>query len=454
MGTLDFIDKQQLDLGTEIAQQPSTDFFDVVSASFESTTDNYIVGAGSRLNANFTSDRDKKYKSLTGRDIYNDALRFIDDKESVYNPRTGTLNKDSQQMREAVDKLIVEGRNNNIFGEEVVDTYLEINEKSKDKARASLDAYNKTSQGASETASTAGGLVGGLGASFIDPLNIATLPFGAGVSRGVLKTIFLEAGLNAGIEAASQPFVAQWQNEIGNEYGFTEAAENVAIAALFGGSIGGLTKGAQKSYAHFFSETSVKLKELGETEGALSAQVMERKAHLDQSDLTRITDDEIDINYKRHEDSMIEANDAILNERKINPENIKIADDEIMAIKPDKVEPAMRSTVERFQEPEQLPLPMQEKQLDQAEVHDVFEFNNEPIEANLKAQEELENLYNSQETVQRELEAFEEIEPIKVNDTEVKILGDTDADDLTINEINESIKADKEYIEALRVCGM
>jgi len=454
MSVLNFIDKQKLDLGTEIAEVPSTDFFDVVSASFESTTDNYIVGAGSRLNSNFINERDGTYKKQTGRDIYNDALNYVEDKESAFNPRTGTLNRDSQVMRDAVDKLIIEKRNNGEFIDESISTYFEINEQAKNKARKSLESYNKISRGAADTtATTAAGLIGGIGATFLDPLNLATLPFGAAGSAGILKTILVEAGINAGIEAASQPFVAEWQREIGNEYGFSEMAENVAIAGLFGGSIGGLVKGAQKSYGHFFSETSVRMKELGESDGAIAAQIMERKAHIDQSDLSRIVRDEVEINYKDVEASLIEANRAVLEEGKINPDNIRIKDQDIMNIDPQKVEPAMRSTVERYQEPEQLNLDTQAKQQDVVTAHEVFDFD-DAADANMKAQQELENLYNSPQRMQQEVDAFNELEAIKLDDQEIKILGDTELEDKTIAEILDEMKTSQDYVDALRTCGM
>lgn len=88
-------------------------------------------------------------------------------------------------------------------------------------------------------ASFAGAIAGGLQ----DPLNLA---FGLGSggaglvgrlgARAILKTALREAAINAGAEAISQPFVAQWQRELGQDYGFSEALQSVGFAAILGGS--------------------------------------------------------------------------------------------------------------------------------------------------------------------------------------------------------------------------
>lgn len=90
-----------------------------------------------------------------------------------------------------------------------------------------------------------GALVGGLGASFRDPVQVATLPFGggAGTARSaiarVAQTFMQEAALNAGIVAMMQPEVQAWRNQIGLESGVMPALENIGMAALFGGLLGG-----------------------------------------------------------------------------------------------------------------------------------------------------------------------------------------------------------------------
>lgn len=82
------------------------------------------------------------------------------------------------------------------------------------------------------------GLVGGAGASFTDPLNLGTLPFGGG-GRTILGVALREAGLNAAVEAGSQPFLAAERGEIGLDLTTDEALMNIGSAALFAGALGG-----------------------------------------------------------------------------------------------------------------------------------------------------------------------------------------------------------------------
>lgn len=96
---------------------------------------------------------------------------------------------------------------------------------------------------ASPFSRTTGGIVGGIGAEFLDPINIATLPAGAPARVGLLGTVLIEAGLNAGIEAADTPH----RNAIARRLGQKEntVLENAAMGALFGGVFAGAIKGGE-----------------------------------------------------------------------------------------------------------------------------------------------------------------------------------------------------------------
>jgi hypothetical protein len=90
-----------------------------------------------------------------------------------------------------------------------------------------------------------GGLAGGLAASFRDPVQVAGLLLGGGPGTARLaaarigQVALREAALNAGLVAVSQPSVQAWRNQVGLENGVVPALENVGMAALFGGVIGG-----------------------------------------------------------------------------------------------------------------------------------------------------------------------------------------------------------------------
>ena len=93
-----------------------------------------------------------------------------------------------------------------------------------------------------------GNFVGGFGAAVQDPINVATLAVatpkaiwmsGTLLSRAV-KMAGFTAGVSAGTEAAIQPFVYEFKEEIGSPYTFADAATNVLYAGIFGGVFGGL----------------------------------------------------------------------------------------------------------------------------------------------------------------------------------------------------------------------
>lgn len=83
-----------------------------------------------------------------------------------------------------------------------------------------------------------------------DPVTIGTLflgggPGGARTALGrVLATAGTEAAVNAGVEAAMQPWVQGWRAQAGLESGFDQAIANVAFAAGFGGVLGAGGRGA------------------------------------------------------------------------------------------------------------------------------------------------------------------------------------------------------------------
>ena len=88
-----------------------------------------------------------------------------------------------------------------------------------------------------------GGLIGGVGAELLDPLNLATLPVGAPARVGLLATAVIEAGINAAIEAVETPNRNAIAERLGQES--NSVLENAVRGALFGGAFGGAIKGAQ-----------------------------------------------------------------------------------------------------------------------------------------------------------------------------------------------------------------
>lgn len=87
----------------------------------------------------------------------------------------------------------------------------------------------------------AGSILGG----FTDPVTLATAPIG-GSSKTILGAFAKEALANAAVETALTPVFLQQERDFGNEAGLREGFENVALAGLTGGALGGSIKGGEK----------------------------------------------------------------------------------------------------------------------------------------------------------------------------------------------------------------
>lgn len=88
-----------------------------------------------------------------------------------------------------------------------------------------------------------GSLIGGIGAGSLDPVNVATLPLGAPGRLGFLRTVLVEGGINAGIEAAQTPGRNVTRAELGLEA--ESALQNAAMGFALGGAFAALGKGLE-----------------------------------------------------------------------------------------------------------------------------------------------------------------------------------------------------------------
>ncbi|PJF23513.1 MAG: hypothetical protein CUN56_00505 [Phototrophicales bacterium] len=87
-------------------------------------------------------------------------------------------------------------------------------------------------------------MLGGIGGAFTDPVNLATLPFGATAATSAFRAIGVEAALNAAIEAAESPFVMSFAKEAGVPYTVSDALKDIAFAGAGAGVITGALRGA------------------------------------------------------------------------------------------------------------------------------------------------------------------------------------------------------------------
>lgn len=90
-------------------------------------------------------------------------------------------------------------------------------------------------------------VIGGVGAMFIDPVNVATAPIG-GNAKTLGQAFLREAIINGSIEAAQQVPLAGARERMGEELTAKEVALNIGVGTLFGGVLGGTTYGVAKNW--------------------------------------------------------------------------------------------------------------------------------------------------------------------------------------------------------------
>lgn len=127
--------------------------------------------------------------------------------------------------------------------------------------REAVERENEILSRAGRKTGIAGSLIGGVGAEFLDPLNLATLPAGAPARAGLLVKMLAEGGVNAAIEAASTDVRNRIASDLGQDE--TSMIENAAIGALFGA-------GATAGFAAIGKGVTVGARELKRVGGMIS----------------------------------------------------------------------------------------------------------------------------------------------------------------------------------------
>lgn len=109
--------------------------------------------------------------------------------------------------------------------------------------------------------------LGTANALMLDPINMATMPFGGGVGVAKASTVAgkalvfarNEAAIAAAAELAIQPMVYQHKMDIESPYSVSDAFTNIAAAAIGAGAIGGMTGGLSAWLKKASSETEIAL---------------------------------------------------------------------------------------------------------------------------------------------------------------------------------------------------
>lgn len=229
------------------------------------------------------SERNELIRQRFGRDIVSEVRKE--------NPEAGADFLISEYQKRT-DQLIEEGRNTNMAEWQGIRKAEEIQAEFIDKAQTSRIEAERTRQNAeSDFARVGGSLAGGVAASFLDPINLATLPLGAGAGMGILRGAMLDGVVNMGVEAAEAPANAKWQGELGFKYGLGDAVGDIATAGLGGAGLSALIRGGAKALGTFTGRSEKLLRGIADDTTTLSevrdaAKYMERVAHIDENQPT------------------------------------------------------------------------------------------------------------------------------------------------------------------------
>lgn len=93
-----------------------------------------------------------------------------------------------------------------------------------------------------------GDFIGTAASSLRDPINAASMAFGAGAASGILRTALIEGGINMGSQAAVVAATYDTRRKIDPNYTFDQAMYEVAAAGVGGAVIGGTLKGLVKLF--------------------------------------------------------------------------------------------------------------------------------------------------------------------------------------------------------------
>lgn len=275
-------------------------FGDVAGAAFTNVRQNFTTDAEVRLMGDPLHTRNALIKERVGREIGD-----ITGTNAKYtNPTPDGMAAQMAEDNNLIDEHIVRGRKEAPGIWDGIKTSAEIREEGKATAQKATSQFEETAGRNPNTVSrVAASVIGGIGGAFTDPVNIATLPIGAGPSRAVgvgafasARGIAIAAGkeglLQAAIEAASVPQIAQWQKTLGNKYGMAEAGTDVAFGFLGGAglragfegvipALRGIRKGTEKASSYMLDQVAQRAPNMAQTVKD-SLKYMGRTAYIDE----------------------------------------------------------------------------------------------------------------------------------------------------------------------------
>ena len=121
-----------------------------------------------------------------------------------------------------------------------------------EKARRARQVYQRAASREHTWGGAAGLALGSLASGAADPVNIVTVPLAAPASLGILGTALATAGITAGTQIGIEALAAPFKERVEPGYGASgEAAQNVLMAGVAGGVLGGGVKGLSALWTRY-----------------------------------------------------------------------------------------------------------------------------------------------------------------------------------------------------------
>jgi len=294
-----------------------TDFGDVAGAAFDDASYRQDVPLSRAWFSDADSFRERNdlIRERLGRDVVDEVKKEKPDygAEALI-----------EEYQARTDRLIAEGRLAEPEKWQGIRTRAEIEEATRQKARDARSKFEQTAAKADPFDRIAGSLAGGIAGAFTDPINLATLPFGAAAGTSILRAALIEGGLNMAIEAAEAPFVAAWQKELGHKYGLADTAADIAFAGVGGAAFTTALRGAipaLRAAGDLTGSVSMRaLDRIANSERLPSsvreaAGYMSRVAHMDEEIPPFREEGELREQLATHREAVQETQEAIRNQR-------------------------------------------------------------------------------------------------------------------------------------------
>jgi hypothetical protein len=290
----------QAGIGRGLSVGPSTGFTDVLGAGItEGWTNPRNFGGAVQFQGIPLGERNDMIKQRFGQDIH----EITGTNKKYTNPTAEGRVEMLKEANTSIDAWIEKGRTETPEKFAGIRTTKEIKEEYKRIADVNEQHYQEMMiRNPSAISRNSGAVIGSLAGAIIDPVNLATLPFGAGeiqaglrgfaAARAIIKTAVVDGAINAGVEAMQQPLVAKWTEDMGRRYGFGDAVENVGMAfaggAAFSGVIRGAAHGLKRPLDYMGSVSADILDRVASSEKLPvfvrdAAAFMSRQAHIDES---------------------------------------------------------------------------------------------------------------------------------------------------------------------------